>query len=95
MVTAEQVKEAVQKAGLTFVPHHDCPLCGHYVGYVINGDAISFQSGCGCSWSPARPTSWQDAADHINRQQRSGSWGDVAARVAKAFGIDLPPVEAA
>jgi len=90
-VTGEQVKDAVQKAGLTWVDHHDCGICGQMVGYVINGDCISFRSGCGCSWSPDRPCSWDEAADHINRQNRSGDWGDVAAKVAKRFGLELEP----
>lgn len=91
MVTADQVKEAVQKAGLTWVNHHDCGCCGVMVGYVIDGDRISFRSGCGCSWSPDRPASWNEAADFINTQRREGKWGDVAAKVAKEFAIDLAP----
>jgi hypothetical protein len=90
MVTGDQVKEAVKKAGITWVDHHDCGLCGVMVGYMICDDAISFRSGCGCSWSPDRPVSWDEAAAHINRQSREGKWGDVAAKVAKGFGIDLP-----
>lgn len=92
MVTGDQVKEAVKKAGLSWVNHHECCCCGEMVGYVIDGDSISFRSGCGCSWSPDRPISWDEAANHINRQQREGKWGDVAAKVAKSFGVDLPPL---
>jgi hypothetical protein len=93
MVTGDQVKEAVQKAGLNWVNHHNCGCCGVMVGYVIDGDQISFRSGCGCSWPPDRPTTWGEAAEHINRQQRTGKWGDVAAKVAKEFGMELPPPE--
>lgn len=95
MVTAEQVKDAVQKAGLTFVENHDCSLCGEPVGYVIRGGEIFYRSGCGCSWAPDRLSSWQEAADSINMQERTGQWGDVAAKVAKTFGLELPPLEAA
>ena len=92
MVTGEQVKEAVKARGLTWIPHHDCSLCRMEVGYVVQGDDLFFRSGCGCSWSPDRPCSWEEAAEHINRQQRSGQWGDVAARVAAKFGIELEPI---
>lgn len=95
MVTGEQVKEAAKKAGIGWVDHHDCGGCGVMVGYRIDGDQLYFRSGCGCSWSPDRPCSWDEAADHINRQSRSGDWGDVAAREAKKFGIELEPASAA
>lgn len=91
MITGEQVKEAVHKAGLKWVDHHDCEICGEMVGYIICDDAISFRSACGCSWSPDRPTTWDEAAAHINRQSREGKLGDVAAKVAKGFGLDLAP----
>lgn len=94
MVTGEQVREAVQKAGLTWVTNHDCSLCGVDVGYVINGDQVFYRSGCGCSWSPDRPISWDEVAEFINMQKRSGPWGDVMARVAANFGITLDPVAA-
>lgn len=94
MVTAEQVRNSVKAKKINWVDHHDCGICGIMVGYTIDGDDIRFRSGCGCSWSPDRPVSWQEAADHINRQRRTGQWGDVAAKVAKGFGIDLPPPDA-
>lgn len=94
MVTGEQVKEAVKKAGLTWIPHHDCSICGQDVGYIVNGDDLYFRSGCGCSWSPDRPCSWDEAAESINMQQRTGKWGDVAARMAAKFGIELEPASA-
>lgn len=89
MVTGEQVKEAVQKAGITRVDHHECSICGHMVCHTVHGDQLYFNSGCGCSWSPPRPESWDDAAEYINMQSREGKWGDVAAKIAKGFGLDL------
>ena len=89
MVTGDQVKEAVVKAGLTWIQHHDCIGCGQDVGYVVRDGDLYFSSGCGCSWSPDRPCSWDEAAEHINRQSRTGKWGDVAAREAAKFGITL------
>ena len=92
MVTAKQVCEAVEQAGITRIDHHDCSICGHMVYYSVNQGQLFFNSGCGCSWSPARPSSWEEAAEYINMQSREGKWGDVGARVAKGFGIDLAPI---
>lgn len=91
MVTAEQVQESVAKNGITRIAHHDCALCRTMVYYTVHEGRLFFNPACGCSWSPSEPRSWQDAADHINRQARSGEWGDVAAREAEKFGITLEP----
>lgn len=95
MVTGQEVADAVQKAGITRIDHHNCGICGHMVCYTVDQDQLFFNPGCGCSWSPPEHRSWQSAADYINVQSRSGKWGDVAAKVAKGFGLELPPVEAA
>lgn len=63
------------------------------VHYTVDNGQLFFSPGCGCSWEPPQPRTWQSAADYINMQQRTGEYGDVAAKVAKSFGIDLPPVE--
>lgn len=92
MVTGDEVKAAVQKANINWVDHHDCGMCGVMVGFVCDGDTIRFRSGCGCSWAPDRPASWNEAAEFINMQRREGKWGDVAAKVAKRFGLELAPI---
>lgn len=89
MVTGDQVKEAVQKAGISRIDHHACGICGHMVCHTVVQDQLFFNSACDCSWSPPEQRSWQSAADHINRQSREGKWGDVAAEVAKGFGLEL------
>lgn len=89
MVTGEQVKEAVEKAGITRIDHHDCGCCGQMVFYFVRDGQLYFNSGCGCSWSPAAPRTWDSAADWINMQSRSGDYGDVGAKIAAKFGIEL------
>lgn len=91
MVTADEVRDAAKAAGITRIDHHDCGLCGHMVYYAVHQGHLFFNGGCRCSWEPPRPCSWQDAADYINMQSRTGEWGDVAAKIAKGFGLDLPP----
>jgi len=98
MVTAEQVKDAVQKAGIDRIDHHDCGGCGYMTAYLVNDGKLYFDPGCDCSrYGPRYPDErdWQDAADWINMQKRTGEYGDVAARVAAKFGLELPPAEAA
>ena len=90
MVTGEQVKEAAKNAGITHIDHHDCALCGEMVFYCVEGDDLYFNSGCGCSWAPPRPASWQQAADWINMQSEDKH----RIGVAKRFGLDLTPAEA-
>lgn len=64
METIEQVKEAVSKAGIDFIPHHACGICGEVVGYVIEDGNLFFDSTCGCSsyQSPLRPVDWLDSS---------------------------------
>jgi hypothetical protein len=95
LVTAEQVESAVKAAGISRIDHHDCSICGHMVCYTVNQGQLFFNPGCGCSWEPPQYRSWQSAADFINMQSRTGKWGDVAAKVAKGFGVELPPAEVA
>lgn len=93
-VTGSEVKAAVNAAGLKWIDHHDCSLCGSMVGYQTDGESLFFCSGCDCLWSPPRRCSWDEAADYINMQTRNSErFGDVAAKVALSFGLELPPVE--
>lgn len=94
MVTGEQVKEAALKAGITRIDHHDCGGCGYMTAYLIEDGRLYFDPGCYCSRYGAamsEPRSWQSAADWINMQSRSGDHGDVAAKIAAQFGLELEP----
>lgn len=86
-VTADQVREAVLKARITFVPSHPCSICGHVVGYVIEDGDLFYDSNCGCGSyeSPLRPTHWAEAADYINCQPTA----EIRCKVAKSFGLEL------
>jgi len=70
MVTADQVREAAIKAKLTYVPHHECGLCGEWVAHEINlaTGELFFSPACGCSFRPSEPRTWQSVADEINMQ---------------------------
>ena len=85
MVTGEEVKQAVQAAGITSIPHHDCGLCGEWVQYTVRGDQLYFEPGCGCSWSPPEPRPWAGAANWINMQTNE----DVRKKLMRRFGFDV------
>jgi len=55
------------------------------VFYSRDGEQLYFNPGCGCSWSPREPRSWDDAAVWIN-MQTSVEWRN---KIAARFGIDL------
>lgn len=92
MVTGEQVKQAVMKAGITRIDHHDCGGCGYMTAYLIENGDLYFDPGCDCSRygrSPPEPRSWDSAAGWINMQARTGEHGDIGAKVAAKFGLEL------
>lgn len=70
-VTGDEVKAAALAANIKHIPHHDCGICGENVHYRVDDEGnLFFHSACGCSWSPAQPRPWQDAADWINMQSK-------------------------
>lgn len=71
-ITGEQVKAAVLNAGITYIPHHDCGLCGEKVAYQVFDGNLFFCPGCGCSYSPPEPRTWESAAEFINMQNEKG-----------------------
>lgn len=92
MVTGEQVRAAVQKANIQQVEHHDCSICGYMTRYLIKGDQLYFDPGCDCGVRRTpEPRTWASAAEWINMQQRTGKWGDVGAKIAAKFGLELEP----
>lgn len=83
MVTGEQVKAAMMAANISIVNHHECSICNQMVFYVRNGEQLFFAPGCGCSWSPAEPVSWERAADFINMQTNI----EIRNKLRAAFGL--------
>jgi hypothetical protein len=84
-ITGDQVRAAVEAAGITTIDHHDCGLCGAMVYYSVDGGRLYFNPGCDCRWTPREPRSWDDAADWINMQSQE----PARAEVARRFGIRM------
>lgn len=72
-ITGDLVEQAVLAFGVLFIVHHDCAICGEYVGYRIFDSSPYFDGNCDCSMyrSQPRPCDWQDIADWINQQPDS------------------------
>lgn len=69
MRTAEEFKQAAQTHNITSWNIRDCSLCGYPLSYYFDGDNVSYDSGCDCiSFSNIQPRSWEDVAEHYNRQ---------------------------
>lgn len=87
-VTGDQVKAAVLAAGLQTIDLRSCGLCGTMLFYSVRGDQIFYNPACDCT---PEPRTWDDPAQTINMQTRSGPHGDAGARMALRFGIVLEP----
>jgi hypothetical protein len=83
-VTAEQVRNAMQAANITYVEHHTCSLCGYMTNYFVGGDGVLyFDPGSDCSRGRYRELGYESAADWINMQSDEG----VRQRIAAKFGL--------
>ena len=69
MKTKEQLKEQAEKIGLKKWEINNCSGCGYSCGYIINGNEVAYDAGCGCTWNPPEPRSWEDLTETFNRNQ--------------------------
>lgn len=55
MKTLAELKE------MSFIPHHDCSLCGSIVGWVVSKDALKpyFDPSCDCGSSEGHYETWE------------------------------------
>lgn len=84
--TAEELKQACHKHKIERVNVRQCSICNGWIGYVISGDSIAFDSGCDCvSYGGWMARTWQDAAECVNMQTDF----EVKKTLAAKFGVDL------
>lgn len=55
MKTLAELKE------MSFIPHHDCSLCGSFVGWVVSKDSLKpyFDPSCDCGGSEGHYDTWE------------------------------------
>ncbi len=68
--TADELKAQAKLNNITVYPVHNCSMCGYPCGYIIDGDTVSYDSGCDCvTYSNVQPQSWEDLARTYNMNQ--------------------------
>lgn len=69
-ITSDDVKQMVRESGLVWVSFHDCSDCGYPCAYMIDGNQVSYDSGCDCTrgGSSVNQSSFGDVADFHNMQ---------------------------
>lgn len=86
MISGEEVKKAVEAAGITRVDHHDCSMCGFMTHYFVIDSELYFNHGCDCTGRyRVSERSWNHAAEWVNMQSKP----EIAAKVASYFGLTL------
>ena len=91
-MTGNQIKELCIKNGVTYLPHHDCEICGSSVGWYLLGRwppyEVAFDSSCGCGFghSDARPDTWENVAKWVSDE--SGELRAEYRRFFPVMGID-------
>lgn len=90
-VSAQEVREAMEANGITYVEHHDCSLCGYMTNYFVQDGTLYFDSGCDCvTHRRTREVDYQQAADWINMQANPAIRIKIAARFGVSLMVDPP-----
>jgi hypothetical protein len=73
--TVEELKAQKEKHGYIGWNIHECSICHYMCGFVFqkDGDEVAYDNGCRCSMQPMRPSSWEEVAEHYNRNQRENN----------------------
>lgn len=87
-MTGQEIKDLCLEKGITFIPHHDCALCGEYVGWYLFGRwspyEVAYSGACGCtSFRDAHPGTWDEIAEWVN-----GPDGKLSDFYKQIFGIN-------
>lgn len=69
MITEQELKETCRNKGISFIPHHNCGICGEPTGWYLFERwppyEVAYSSACGCGDSGARRSSWLEIIDWI------------------------------
>ena len=68
-MTAIELQQTCFNKGISFIPHHECALCGQSTGWYLFERwppyEVAYSSACGCGDSGARRSSWQEILDWV------------------------------
>lgn len=69
MITEQELKDICRTKGISFIPHHNCGICGESTGWYLFERwppyEVAYSSACGCGDSGARRSSWLEIIDWI------------------------------
>jgi len=90
-ITADEVKESVQRNKIDYIAVRDCSICGFEIHYLIEQGQVGLNTGCDCvSYGNITEVTWEDLAETVNMQTQD-KW---KIQNAKKLGIDLEAVDA-
>ena len=88
-MTGKEIKDLCQQKGITFIPHHDCALCGEPTGWYLFGRwppyEVAYSCVCGCIdgfGEAAYSDTWESIADWVNNPD-----GQLREEYKQIFGI--------
>lgn len=87
-MTGQEIKELCREKNITFIPHHDCALCGEYTGWYLFGRwppyEVAYSSACGCcDFGNAHSDTWESIADWVCDKN-----GEMKEEYKRIFGIN-------
>ena len=60
-MTFDDMKKAVIERGISFLPFHQCSMCGYMCGYIIHEGEVEYDTGCYCVNSTTlRSSHWDE-----------------------------------
>ena len=69
--TIDDFKRQAKVKNITRWIIHHCSMCNYPCGYSICNEHVRYDSGCSCSRSPTRQSSWEELAKHYNNNAGS------------------------
>lgn len=68
-MTINELKETCRKKGISFIPHHQCAICGEQTGWYLFERwppyEVAYSGACGCADGDARRSTWQEILDWV------------------------------
>ena len=72
IMTAIELQQTCFNKGISFIPHHECGVCGQPTGWYLFERwppyEVAYSSACGCGDSGARRSSWQEILDWVCKE---------------------------
>lgn len=66
--STSDIREAILKKGVTYIPHHSCSICDAELYYSVDNNELFFNSACDCTTRHSAPQKrdWTELTNWIN-----------------------------